>query len=356
MNKSLLNAFFLAQISLILLIYSERLISATSSTHWKPLLVSYVISGVFLYMYFKGLSLFPAMDIIQITSSVVGKWIARILFLPFTLYFFIYLVTVPRHHAQLLVITFHPTFPIWTLLLPTLLILMFGAILGIHAIIRASLIVSILCIPFFLLTFSACLQNVDFHYALPLWNDKFSFLQSPDFYSCFISFSSFLFLGLVPSKQNIGMPRLRYLLITYAALLPFYLLAAYLPITLYGVKSASKLKFPMVSVMDTINISWLFFDRITIFYVLMALISSYVYGAISLWAMTTVIHKLYISMNKTIITAVLTLGIFILGIWIPTLSSIDTLYGLNSIPTLTCMLGLPLGILIMAGIKRREAR
>lgn len=48
-------------------------------------------------------------------------------------------------------------------------------------------------------------------------------------------------------------------------LLPMFLLSVYLPLLTFGQATAELYEFPMLMTIDTVNITWLLFDRITIF-------------------------------------------------------------------------------------------
>ena len=49
-------------------------------------------------------------------------------------------------------------------------------------------------------------------------------------------------------------------------LFPMFLLSVYLPLLTFGHATAELYEFPMLMTIDTVNITWLLFDRITIFF------------------------------------------------------------------------------------------
>ncbi|WP_282940380.1 GerAB/ArcD/ProY family transporter [Paenibacillus sp. RC67] len=348
---ALLTTFFMIHFDLAVFIYPGKVIASTTSGFWEPTLLGYIFEGLLIWFYVKGLFYFRKEDLIDIFKDAAGKWVARILLLPFAVYLFLYITLIMWHHSEMVIITFLPRFPLWSVM--ALLVLVFyGAWKGVHAIFRASLILFVLCIPLILFSLAASIQNWDYRYALPLLNKKMDFLSSSKFYFSMLSFSSFLFLGMIPVHKFPALQKKRYLLWTYVSLLPVYLLSVYGPILIFGQKSAFKLEYPTIAVMDTIEISWLIFDRLTLFYTVAALIGSFLYTSLAAWMFSKLVQKLYLPINNQWITALLIVAVFITGMLIPSWKWIGQVETYISATIMYCMLVIPMFVFVLSKVKR----
>ncbi|WP_028549514.1 GerAB/ArcD/ProY family transporter [Paenibacillus sp. UNC451MF] len=348
MNKyALLTAFFLIHFDLAAFIYPGKIMGSTTSGFWEPTMIGFILEGLLIWLYLKGLFAFTKEDLIDIMKDMTGKWMARILLLPFALYLFLYMTIVMWHHSEMVIITFLPRFPAWSILL-LLVIVFYGALKGVHAILRASMLLFMLCMPLIVFSLVASVQNWDYRYALPLINKKIEFLSNGKFYFSMLSFSSFLFLGMIPVHKFPALKKRRYLLWTYIGLLPFYLLSVYSPILIFGQKSAAMLKYPTIAVMDTIEISWLIFDRVTLFYTVAALIGSFLYTSLAAWMFSKLVQKLYLPISNHWITAFLITAVFTTVLFIPNWDWVKQLETFITATILYCMIVIPMAVFLLS--------
>ncbi|NOU96433.1 GerAB/ArcD/ProY family transporter [Paenibacillus sp. LMG 31456] len=350
---ALFIGFFLFHINLSAFTYPKYALRSTSSGFWEPVLFSYLIEGLFLYLLLKGLFTFSKEDLIDIFKEMMGKWLARLLLLPFAAYLFIHLTLIPRYHSEMLVISFLPRFPLWSVMLLWGLVF-YSASKGPLTFLRASMLFSIVIIPLILFSIASSIQNWNYHYVFPLVNMKMDFLSNGDYYSGMISFLPFLFLGMIPVGNFPALQKSRYMVWTYACLLPFHLLSIYNPILTFGQKAASKLQYPMLAVMDSVDIAWLMFDRLTLFYVVASLMGSFLYTSLAAWMFVKLIQKLYVPLNSRWITGLLMIAVLVCGLLIPNLDWLQNLERFLSAIYLYCMIAIPATVFILSKFGRRS--
>ncbi|SFL98990.1 Spore germination protein [Paenibacillus sp. 1_12] len=355
MNKyAIFIAFFLFHIDLSAFTYPKYILGSTTSGFWEPVVFSYLLEGLFLLLLIKGLLSSPQEDLIDIFKEKMGKWLARILLIPLAVYLFVYLTLIPRTHSEMLIITFLPRFPLWSVMLLWTLIF-YGASKGIPTILRTCVLFSILIVPLILFSIASSIQNWDYRYVFPLMNMKMDFLSNANYYSGTLSFLPFLFIGMIPVRKFLMPQKSRYLILTYVCLLPFHLLSVYNPILTFGQKAASKLQFPMLAVMDTVEIAWLMFDRLTLFYVVAYMMGSFLYTSLVAWMLIKLIQKLYVPFNSVWISGVLMIALFVCGMLIPNLTWLKNVEGYLSATYLYCMIIIPTTVFILSKLGRRRA-
>jgi len=348
-----LTTFFLIHLATILLIFPEKTIGSTRGGHWEPILLGFILEWVIMWLYLKGLAVFPKMDIADIFNAVTGKWAARFILAPLLLFFYLDLCIILRVHSEMLTVTFLPEYPLWSLAL-LVLVPLYAAWKGIETIIRATLLLFIICMPVTLFSFFTSAENFDIKNSYPLLDTTLSFITSSDFYSSLFAHTGFLFLGLIPLYKFPILKKSKNIFITYLSLLFFYFGLVYIPLLIFGRETSFRFQFPTIISMDSIEISWIMFDRITLFFITCTLISVFVYAALLLWMMIRLIQKLYLVSSKAIISIVLAILVISLAGFLPTWSAVQYLIWLDTIIRFYCIFAIPLTIFIMGMVKRRK--
>ncbi|WP_053375310.1 GerAB/ArcD/ProY family transporter [Paenibacillus sp. FJAT-27812] len=349
-----LVTFFLIHLATILLIYPEKIIGSTKSGHWEPILVGFFLEWILMWVYLKGLAVFPKMDLVDIFNDLIGKWAARIFLLPLILFFFVDLSVILRVHAEMLTVTFLPEYPIWTIVL-LVVIPLYAAWKGIDTIIRSTIILFILCMPITVFSFITSFGNFDIKNSYPLVDAKLSFLNSPDFYSSLFAHTGFLFLGLIPLHKYPILKKHKNIFWTYLSLLVFYFAMVYIPILIFSQETSVRFQFPTIISMDSIDISWIMFDRLTLFYITCTLTSVFVYASLVLWMMINVIQRLYLPFSVTILSIILAAAVLALAGFLPTWNSVQSLIWVDTQIRYYCILVIPAAVFAMGLIKRRQA-
>lgn len=353
MNKSLLVfiLYLLIHIGIIFLIYPSKVISSTNHGHWLPILITIVFQFTFLWVYLKGLSYFPKHDLISI-FSIHGKLLSQIFLFPLVVYLFDSLLIVIRANAEIITIIFLENTPIWAISLVMILFASYTGAKGFNTILLTSMMIFFIFIPVILFTLITSFQNAQLLNIFPLVVSDFSFLRNREFLTSFFAVSPFLFIGFLPPFIKVNKKKL---LFTNAILIPFFLVSVYIPILTFGPVTASAFLFPFSTSMDTIDIQWAVFDRITIFYVLSLLTFAMVFGSLLIWMLSTLINRVYIPINPKWIILFFGTLVFILGFFIRGFSVIDKILYLDLPLRFYSLIGLPLFTLFL-GLRQRRRK
>ncbi|MGO4699308.1 GerAB/ArcD/ProY family transporter [Paenibacillus sp. 2TAB26] len=348
---SITITFFAVHLSLIFFLYPENMIEIARFGQWAYILTGFTLELLFLRFYFSGLAAFPGEDLTEIVRRY-GIWTARILLLPLVFYFFMSFVLLNRSHAELVTVVFLPKTPIWAILLIMLGIPLQAAIHGLKAIMRGSVILMFVVLPFILFSLVTCFQNTNLNFVFPL-NIEPSFWRKESFLTGMLAHSAFLFLGMTSSKINFSSKRLRLMLYcTMGALLPLYFLANYIPLLIFGPATAVRFPFPFLSALDTVNLEWLFVDRITMFYLVSTLSFIFIYSSILQWMVATMLAKLYVPISTKVLCWAVTLLAYWVSVSIPDWEMIEQLiildtplrlYSIGFIPLLIFVVGITKG-------------
>ena len=226
--------------------------------HWIGISISYGLHAIALYMYVKGLQ-WAHRNVVDIFGSV-GK------FLPWIL---LCLALLRRSH-------YHND--------PSLFRDAHLSILVEHAAVGDPVVTDIHCFPHGLAGMGdgepvscwlSCSQSPLFLFsvlAFKMWigiapiidpGQSFHFLAKPDFLvSLFVYAGGFFSWGCYRHLYR-SAPKM---MLGCLLLFPMFLLSVYLPLLTFGHATAELYEFPMLMTIDTVNITWLLFDRITIFF------------------------------------------------------------------------------------------
>ncbi|TXK85677.1 GerAB/ArcD/ProY family transporter [Paenibacillus sp. N3.4] len=195
-NKSVLTMFVIVHISLYFYVYPVKMIEATSKGHWEPILVGFLTEFTCIWVYLKGLSVFPGEDIVDIFNQVSGKWLARLLLIPLIIYLFLNFNLIHRYEFESVNVLLLPKTPMYFILL-LYAIPLYIAWKGLAAISRGGIMLFICVLPMIVFSLISAMNNFDFNNVFPWYDTQLSFFKRPMFYSAFFANTGFIFLGMV---------------------------------------------------------------------------------------------------------------------------------------------------------------
>ncbi|KWX69927.1 Spore germination protein [Paenibacillus jilunlii] len=330
--------YFFIHLGLIFFLYPGDVISSTNDGHWLPVIIGFMVHLAAITVYMKGLSFIGRRDIISLYLEA-GKGWPLLLLLPVTVYFLLIIIITLRYCAEMMTIVFLSNTPLWAIMLLFLLIAAFIAIKGIGTLLRTGVLTGMLCLPVILLFTAASFQNVDWRYIFPL-ADGFAFFTDSDFYQSFFAFAGgFLFLGFL---QPYFTYRKKNIFIAALVLLPFFLFSVYIPVLTFGQATASTFHFPFIAALDSINLSWLMFDRITIFFFLCLISFTMLFLTMVLWSTIRVISRCIPVIKPSYLTFALPVLIFIACMAIPNWEDVKLLFEWNSYLRFYVVITIPL--------------
>lgn len=308
--------YVVCHMGLIFFLYPADLFSSMKMGHWIGISISYGLHIAALYMYLKGLQWGGSRNVVDLFRSG-GKLLAWMLLLPAFFYFGIAIIITLRAYSEMLTLVFLSSTPLWAIQLLLIGIALLMAWQGMASMARTGVLMVILfTFPIlFVLCFS--FQNVDWYYLLPLIDPQqtFHFLAKPDFLvSLFVYAGGFFFLGLLPPSIQISVKKM---MLGCLLLLPMFLLSVYLPLLTFGQATAELYQFPMLMTIDTVNITWLLFDRITIFFLLSLMAFALLYLGVTLWVLVTMTKRAVPIIPETYLLIALTVGLFAISLAIP---------------------------------------
>jgi Spore germination protein len=354
MDKSLHIVFMyiLTHIGLIFFLYPANIILSTKQGFWIPISISIVIHFVIVYFYMKGLSFFPKSDIITIYAKT-GKLISACMLLPIFFYFLMANIISVRAYAEIITIVFLSNTPLWAVMALLLSFSTYLASKGIEAIFRTCFIFSLVFLPIVLFVLVVSFQNVDWYYFFPMWINDFSFLTNLDYLKSFFAIGGgFLFLGFV--QPYIAYKRKK-VLIAIAVIVPCFFLSVYIPVFTFGATTSSKFLFPFVMAVDAINLTWLMFDRITMFFLLSMLIFIMLFISLVLWKTVRIAHHYIPSIKRKYQLIIISILIYLVSFFIPNWSEVDSLFKWNTLLRFYVMFAVPLSVYIL-GVKAKNGK
>lgn len=317
---------------LIFFMYPTDLIESAYQAHWLPILVGFVFHFLSIIAYTKGLSYFGhRRSIIEILMSR-SKLLAWALLLPIMLYLFVFVIEAVRAYSEIISMVFLSNTPLWILMVLLLAVPAFMVLNGgVQAIFRVGLLFAFLFAVPFLFVLITSLQNVDWHYAFPLIprdGETFSFLFRPSYYKSFFAFvGGFLYLGFIPPHVAY---RPKHVYLASLMLLPLFLISVYVPIMTLGEETARQLQFPFIFTVDTVEITWLMFDRVTTFLLLSLMAFILMFIALGLWEITTIVQSVK-NVRSLIVIPIIVIIVFIVCSFIPDWKEVDMLFQVNSV-------------------------
>ncbi|WP_221567856.1 GerAB/ArcD/ProY family transporter [Alkalihalobacillus sp. TS-13] len=342
--------YLLIHLGLIFFLYPNDIISSSDEGHWMPIMIGFLVHFVFLWIYMKGLSFFPKKNIIDIYSEI-GKGISTFFLLPVFIYLLFVDIIGVRAYSEIITIIFLSNTPSWAIIVLLLFISAFLASKGAEVIFRTGIILALVFFPIIFFVLIASFQNIDWYYLFPLIDDDFHFITSPYYLKSFSAFiGGFLFLGFVTPYLAYNRKKV---LTAAMLLIPFFLLAVYIPVLTFGRSTASTFLFPYVMTVDSTYINWLMFDRVTMFFILCLITFIMLQVSLVLWMAYQIMNH-WIPHKPVYNVLALAIGIFITSVMIIDWKTVEKLLWLNSFLRFYVIFTVPLSIYFIG--RRREGR
>ncbi|RKL66237.1 hypothetical protein CR203_16940 [Salipaludibacillus neizhouensis] len=318
--------YLLVHFGLIFFLFPNDIISSSDEGQWMPILIGLIVHFVFVYIYMRGLSFLPEKNIIHIYSEI-SNGLAVFILLPVFIYLLLTNIIGVRAYSEIVTIVFLSNTPSWAIIVLLLLISAYLASKGVEVIFRTGVILAFVIFPIILFVLIASFQNVDWRYLYPLFNDDFRFITNPSYLKSFSAFTGgFLFLGFVSPFLTYKRKKV---LIAAAILIPFFLLAVYIPVLTFGHSTSSTFLFPYIMAVDSTYLNWLMFDRVTMFFILCLITFIIVQVSLLLWMASQIINH-WIPHNPIYSVVTLVIIIFITSLMITNWETVEHLLWLNS--------------------------
>ncbi|MGE6753928.1 GerAB/ArcD/ProY family transporter [Rossellomorea sp. NPDC071047] len=354
MDKSLyvVIMYILTHVGLILFLYPSNIIESSSQGQWIPIIIGVIVHFIILFLLLTGLDRFPQQDIITIYLHE-GKLMTFIFLFPTLLYFFMANIITVRAYSEVVTIVFLSNTPLWAIMALLLILSCYLAIKGVEAIFRTAILLFFLLFPLVCFILVVAFQNVDWHYVYPLWNEDFSFLTDSSYHRSFFAIGGvFLFIGFIrpvlPYKR-------KKVLLAAVALIPIFIISVYIPVLTFGQATASTFMFPFIMTVDAINLTWLMFDRLTMFFLLSIVIFILLFISLVLWMSVEIINKCLLpTMKSSYLVIAVSLIIYIICLWIPNWSDVEQLFKWNTSLRFYVIFGVPISIWILGVRARKE--
>ncbi|WP_347553161.1 GerAB/ArcD/ProY family transporter (plasmid) [Pseudalkalibacillus hwajinpoensis] len=340
--------YIMIHLGFIFFLYPNDIITSSDEAQWIPIIIGLIFHFVFLWIYMKGLSFFPKKNIIHIYSQT-GKGFAAFFLLPVFIYFLLVDIIGVRAYSEIITIIFLSNTPSWAIIVLFLFISAYLAAKGVEAIFRTGVILALVFFPIVFFVLIASFQNVDWRYLFPLIGDDFKFITSPSYLKSFSAFTGgFLFLGFLAPYLTYKRKKV---LIASAILIPFFVLAVYIPVLTFGHGTASTFVFPYMMTVDSTYINWLMFERITIFFILSLVTFIMLQVSLLLWMAYQILNH-WAPHNPIFSVATLAIIIFITSLMITDWHIVEQLLWLNSFLRFYVIVTVPLSIYCI-GLRRQ---
>ncbi|WP_214626565.1 GerAB/ArcD/ProY family transporter [Paenibacillus agaridevorans] len=351
----LLFSFLVVHMAVFFFAFPDTAIGVDTYAYWMPLSFLLVFEWALLGIYMKGLSFFPGRNLADALNETTGKWIASLVLLPMMIYMLSDIILMARNIAAMIIIVFLPKTPLWALLCSFIVVPVFCAASGLHTILRSCALFITLFLPILLFSIFSAASNVDFYNALPILDRQPSFLTDRNFYSSTFAISPFLYLGMARASQLKLFPNPRYGYLAFFGLLLLLLVSVYWPILIFGKSSAETFHFPFVMALDTVNLEWFLFDRITMFFIISVAVFSSMHSALTLWALSKIAHSLFGKIRREWYIVVLGFLFFAGAYSIPNYDWIEQLTVWQIPWRMYSIVGIPLFILTVGLWRRRRS-
>lgn len=345
--------FFGAHCSIIFLLFPRAMLHTTKFGHWEPALLTMFIELILMVLLLKGLNKAGDLDYADLFLPL-GRWISTVLLLPLIMYLLLIAIMGIRGFAELMIIVFVLRSPLYAIILVLSLVTLLGASIGPHGILRASTLLSLIHLPALFFALIGCKMNSNLENIFPLMNTSFDFIKNGKFLVPLFSICPFLLLGMLSPISKL---RMKPILLTMIPLTIVYIAIVYIPILIYGLNAASLMNYPLVTSIDTVNITWTIFNRIAIFYAVALLAFVMLMSSFLLWSSAVLVRKMLPVWKESYIRPVLCLLIFIAALVIPNWNSYLNIYTSDTWFRLFVYIVIPVTVYMRGGyIQRRERK
>ncbi|MDU0201133.1 MULTISPECIES: GerAB/ArcD/ProY family transporter [Paenibacillus] len=338
--------------SIIFLLFPRAMLHTTKYGHWEPAIMYMLIELILMVILLKGLNKAGNLDYADLLLPL-GRWVSTALLLPLILYILMIGVMGIRGFAELMIIVFVVRSPLISILILLSSITLLGASIGPQGILRASTLLSFLHFPALLFALLGCSVNARLTNIFPLVNTSFDFMQHFEFLVPLFTICPFLLLGMLPPVIKV---QLKPLLITMIPLTVLYVVIIYIPMLVFGVNAATLMNFPLVTSIDTVNLTWSIFNRISLFYAVALLAFVLVITSYALWASSVLVRKMIPGWKETYIRPVLCLLVFVASAMIPNWSSYVKIYASDIGFRIFVFLAIPIAVYLRGGFIQRAFR
>lgn len=338
--------------SIIFLLFPRAILHTTKFGHWEPALLNMLIELILMVILLKGLAKSGNLDYADILLPL-GRWISTVLLLPLIVYILLIVIMGMRGFAELMIIVFVVRSPLNYILILLSFITLLGSSIGPQGILRASNLLSVLHIPALLFALLGCTMNSKFTNIFPLVNTSFDFLQHGKFLVPLFSICPFLLLGMLPPVTKV---RMKPILITMIPLTMLYVIIIYIPILVFGYNASVLMNFPLVTSIDTVNITWTIFNRISLFYAVALLAFVLLITSFGLWSSAVLVRKMIPRWKESYIRPILCLILFGAAALIPSWSSYVRIYTSDIWFRIFIFLVIPVTVYVRGGFIQRGER
>jgi len=328
------------------------MLRTTAYGHWEPVLLNTLIEFVLTIVLLKGLGKAGDMDYADLFLPL-GRWVSTLLILVIVSYFLFIAVMGIRGFAELMLIVFVVRSPLYAILLLLCLITWLGSSISPQGILRASNLLSIIYLPALFFALAGCFVNAKLLNLFPIVNTSFDFLQHGKFLIPIFSICPFLFLGMLPPVIRVRMKPILFTLIPIALL---YLIIVYIPILVYGINAARLLNFPLVTSIDSVNITWTVFNRVSLFYAVALLAFVLSITSFTIWSSSVLVGKMVPAWKESYIRPALCIVLFSGAYFIPNWNTFVKIYNVDIWVRICIYLLIPTAVYIRGGFIQRLKR
>lgn len=307
--------FIIMHLSIGYLVYPDLIYMLTKTAHWGVVMCQGFLLFILIWIYIKGLNYFPEKDVIDIYLKM-GRWFAIIFLIPFVINLIALVAFNIRLHTAVIITVFLPRTPYWSVLILLFLISVYTAIKGLGTILRSSVFIFLIVIPLVVFNFFSSFINFEIHNVTPIWNLPDRFLLNSKFFYL-LGFSSFLFLGFMAPKSKMSF---RQLFVAFISAMLSFLSVVYTPLFIFGQETVVTLKHPFLEAMDTVDISWFPFNRLTMFFGISLVGLVIVANSVMLWMIGQIMRKILKRRKVTAFYWIIAVSIisFMLALLLPT--------------------------------------
>ncbi|AZN41260.1 GerAB/ArcD/ProY family transporter [Paenibacillus albus] len=347
-------AYIITHVGLIFFTFPTYIIESTRQSHWMPILTAFLFHLVIVSVYLKGLSYFEGKNIVMILMGS-HKIVAWVTLLPVLLNLLGVIILGVRANAEIVSIVCLANTPLWMLMLLLLLIpgyMVIGG--GVKSLLRLALLLTFLFAIPLLFVIAASFQNIDWRYIFPLIPSAaaVNYLAHPSFYKSLFAFTGvFLLLGFFPSFAVVKM---KSIFAGSLILLPIFLISVYVPILTLGEETALQLQYPYIFTVDTLEINWLMFDRVTVFLLMILLAFEFLFIAFTVWQIFYTIQTSLKNWNPLIIVSCVLLLVYIICLCIPDWKLVDQFFQWNTVLRIYVSVVTPSIIFILGRIHQKK--
>lgn len=335
----------------VYLLYPRLVISSMNSGHWAMVLFQGLLQMVFMLIYKKGLDYFPKNDLIDIFRQM-GKWVAFIILVPYAFVLTSMIGFGLRAHSEEIISIFLNRTPYWAVLALLVFISAFAAIKGLETMLRASVIVFIIINLLIMFNTLTVMTNFDFHNALPAWPSSLHFLWNGKF-TFLTGFSTLLFLGFVPSENNMKYSQL-FLVWTYVTFI--ILLSVYIPLFIFGQETVVTRRYMVEEAMGTVDMRWFIFSQQTMFFGISLIAFTIFLNALLLWMAGQLMQKTFNwqGTKRSYWIISFSLIAFLMGVYVPNQYLVDKFVEFSTGIHALLIVIIPLTIFIYGALGRKR--